>query len=67
MTLEEKLSVLEAISSIAPENASAEDEENLFSYFLPLRSYSKLADPKVFLVTGGRVAGKSELFRMLPS
>ena len=67
MTLEEKLSVLEAISSIAPENASAEDEENLFSYFLPLRSYSKLADPKVFLVTGGRGAGKSELFRMLTS
>lgn len=65
MTLEEKLCILESVSKIAPENASAEDEDNLFAFFLPLRSYSKLADPKVFLITGGRGAGKSELFRVL--
>lgn len=67
MTVEEKLSILEAMSKIAPENASAEDEDHLFAFFLPLRSYIKLADPKVFLITGGRGAGKSELFRMLTS
>lgn len=65
MTVEEKLSILEAMSKIAPENASAEDENNLLAFFLPLRSYIKLADPKVFLITGGRGAGKSELFRVL--
>lgn len=67
MTLEEKISVLESLSEIAPLNASAEDEDNLISYFLPLRSYSKLADEKVFLVTGGRGTGKSELFKVLTS
>lgn len=67
MTLDEKLSILESMSKIAPENASAEDEENLFAFFLPLRSYIKLADSKVFLITGGRGAGKSELFRVLTS
>ena len=51
MTLEEKISVLESLSKIAPVNASAEDEDNLIPYFLPLRSFSKLADEKVFLVT----------------
>jgi len=65
--LEEKISILKSISQIAPDNASAEDEENLFANFLPLRSYSKLADAKVFLITGGRGAGKSELFRVLTS
>lgn len=67
MTLEEKISVLESLSKIAPVNASAEDEDNLIPYFLPLRSFSKLADEKVFLVTGGRGAGKSELFKVLTS
>lgn len=67
MTLEEKRSILKSLSEIAPDDAAAEDEENLFPYFLPLRSYSKLADAKVFLITGGRGAGKSELFRVLTS
>ena len=67
MIVEDKLSMLESISNIAPENASAEDEDNLFANFLPLRSYSKLADPKVFLITGGRGVGKSELFHVLTS
>ncbi len=68
MTVEEKIHLLNIFSRIAPENAAAEDEdENLISYFLPLRSYSKLADEKVFLITGGRGAGKSELFRVLTS
>lgn len=67
MTLEYKLSILESLSDIAPDNASAEDEVNLVPYFLPLRSYSKLADSKVFLITGGRGTGKSELFHMLTS
>ena len=67
MTLNEKLSILKSISEIAPENAAAEDERNLIPYFLPLRSYSKLADGKAFLITGGRGVGKSELFRVLTS
>lgn len=67
MTMDEKISILDSMSKIAPENAAAEDEDNLFAFFLPLRSYIKLADPKVFLITGGRGAGKSELFRVLTS
>lgn len=68
MTLDEKMQLIKTISGIAPDNAAAEDEdENLISYFLPLRSYGKLADDKVFLITGGRGAGKSELFRVLTS
>lgn len=65
MILNDKISVLQALSCIAPENAAAEDEENLLAYFLPLRSYSKLADSRVFLITGSRGAGKTELFRVL--
>ncbi len=67
MKLEQKLSILKSLSEIAPENASAEDEENILERFLPLRSYSRLADPKVFLITGGRGSGKSELFHILTS
>lgn len=69
MTLEEKVSILKSISEIVPENAAAEDEDekDMFSSFLPLRSYSKLADTKVFLITGGRGAGKSKLFHVLTS
>lgn len=69
MTLEEKVSILKSISEIVPENAAAEDEDekDMFSSFLPLRSYSKLADTKVFLITGGRGVGKSKLFHVLTS
>ena len=42
-------------------------KSGLIPYFLPLRSYSKLADSKIFLITGGRGVGKSELFRVLIS
>lgn len=67
MEAEKKYAILEGISSCVPENGAGEDEENLLQNFLPLRSYSKLADPKVFLITGGRGAGKTELFRVLTS
>lgn len=67
MTIEQKVSILEVMSNCVPPNASGEDEQNLVQNFLPLRSYSKLADDKVFLITGGRGAGKTELFRILTS
>ncbi|MCD7907739.1 MAG: hypothetical protein LUH04_08685 [Clostridium sp.] len=67
MTVEDKISMLESLSNIAPETATGEDEENLPANFLPLRSYSKLADHRVFLITGGRGAGKTALFRMITS
>ena len=63
----DKYEILQCIANCVPENASGEDEENLLQNFLPSRSYSKLADNKTFLVTGGRGAGKSELFRILTS
>lgn len=62
-----KSGILEQIVGCVSENAAGEDEENLLQNFLPLRSYSKLADSKTFLITGGRGAGKSELFRILTS
>lgn len=67
MTLDDKLSMLESLSNIASEMATGENEENRLSNFLPLRSYSKLADERVFLITGGRGAGKTELFHMITS
>ncbi len=67
MELEEKYRILEGISDCVPENGAGEDEENLLPNFLPLRSYGKLADPKNFLITGGRGSGKTELFRILTS
>lgn len=67
MTIEQKLSVLESMTQIADEGGMAEGEEQLLSNFLPLRSYSKMADERVFLITGGRGAGKTELFRVLTS
>lgn len=67
MEIEEKCRILEGICGCVPENGAGEDEENLLPNFLPLRSYSKLADPKIFLITGGRGSGKTELFRILTS
>ncbi len=69
MDIEEKYKILKGIAECVPENGSGEDEEEgvLLQNFLPLRSYSKLADQKVFLITGGRGAGKTELFRILTS
>lgn len=64
---EEKYELLQCIADCVPENGAAEDEENLLQNFLPLRSYSKLANPKVFLITGGRGTGKTELFHILTS
>ena len=63
----DKSEILQQIVGCVSENAAGEDEENLLQNFLPLRSYSKLADSKTFLITGGRGAGKSELFRILTS
>ena len=65
MNLEQKYKILEGIARCVPENGAGEDEENLLQNFLPLRSYGKLADPKTFLITGGRGTGKTALFRML--
>lgn len=67
MEIEKKYKILEGISRCVPENGSGEDEENILQNFLPLRTYSKLADPKNFLITGGRGSGKTELFRILTS
>ncbi len=69
MEIEAKNVILRGISECAPENGAGEDEpqETILQNFLPLRSYGKLADPKVFLITGGRGSGKSELFRVLTS
>ena len=69
MEIEAKNAILRGISECAPENGAGEDEpqETILQNFLPLRSYGKLADPKVFLITGGRGSGKSELFRVLTS
>lgn len=67
MDIESKCRILEGISNCVPENASGEDEEKLLSNFLSLRSYSKLADQKNFLITGGRGSGQTELFRILTS
>ena len=65
MNFEQKYKILEGIARCVPENGAGEDEENLLQNFLPLRSYGKLADPKTFLITGGRGTGKTALFRML--
>ncbi|MDO4298805.1 MAG: hypothetical protein Q4C59_10100 [Lachnospiraceae bacterium] len=69
MGIEEKCEILRGISECVPENGLGEEEEkeNLLQNFLPLRSYSKLADQKVFLIIGGRGAGKTELFRIMTS
>lgn len=69
MRIEEKYEILRGISECVPENGSGEDEaqEIILKNFLPIRSYSRLADQKVFLITGGRGSGKTALFRMLTS
>lgn len=67
MDLEYKCRLLEGLTQIVSESGSGEDEENLLPNFLPLRSYSRLADQKNFLVTGGRGSGKTELFHILTS
>lgn len=69
MEITAKYEILKGISECVPENGAGEDEprETILQNFLPLRSYNKLADPKVFLITGGRGSGKTELFRILTS
>ncbi len=67
MDIEAKYKILEGICNCVAENGSGEDEDNLLQNFLPLRSYGKLADPKNFLITGGRGSGKTELFRIMTS
>lgn len=67
MDRQDKYEILQYIADCVPENASGENEERLLQNFLPLRSYNKLADAKTFLITGGRGAGKTELFRILTS
>ena len=63
----ERIEMLQCMAGCVPENASAENEEKLLLNFLPLRSYSKLADSRVFLITGDRGSGKTELFQILTS
>lgn len=67
MKVDQKYRILEGIAGCVPENGAGEDEDNLLQNFLPLRSYSKLADSRTFLITGGRGTGKTELFRILTS
>lgn len=67
MDYKEKRDILQQIAECVPESAVGEEEKNLLQNFLPLRSYSKLASDKTFLITGGRGAGKTELFRILTS
>lgn len=67
VNIEEKCEILQHLAACVPENAAGESEDNLLQNFLPLRSYSKLADSRTFLITGGRGAGKTELFRILTS
>ena len=69
MEIERKYEILRGLSECAPENGAGEEEplEAILQNFLPLRSYSKLADQKVFLITGWRGSGKTELFRVLTS
>lgn len=67
MEIEKKYRMLEGISRCVPANGAGEDEDNLLQNFLPLRNYSKLADKKIFLITGGRGSGKTELYRILTS
>ena len=64
MEIDKKYRMLEGISQCVPANGAGEDENNLLQNFLPLRGYSKLADKRIFLITGGRGAGKTELFRL---
>ena len=65
MDIQEKKEILQQIESCVSENGAAENEENLLQNFLPLRDYNKLAEDRTFLITGGRGAGKTELFRIL--
>lgn len=67
MDFQEKKEILQQIGNCVSENGAAENEENLLQNFLPLRDYNKLAEDRTFLITGGRGAGKTELFRILTS
>lgn len=67
MDFQEKIEILQQIGNCVSENGAAENEENLLQNFLPLRDYNKLAEDRVFLITGGRGTGKTELFRILTS
>lgn len=67
MDFQEKIEILQQIGNCVSENGAAENEENLLQNFLPLRDYNKLAEDRTFLITGGRGAGKTELFRILTS
>ena len=67
MDLQEKIEILQQIGNCVSENGAAENEENVLQKFLPLRDYNKLAEDRVFLITGGRGTGKTELFRIVTS
>lgn len=65
---QEKNQLLEALMHIAPGYGVGENESRnerlFFKNFLPLKEYKKLFEPDLFLITGGRGAGKTELFRL---
>lgn len=67
METEKVYRMLEGIAQCVPANGAGEDEDDLLQNFLPLRGYSRLADKRIFLITGGRGSGKTELFRILTS
>jgi hypothetical protein len=61
--------LLELMAGLAPGSGVAEhesrDEASFFRNFLPLPDHGRALDPDIFLILGGRGAGKTELFRVL--
>ncbi len=69
MEIFKKIELLELMSGIAPGRATAEqesdDEVTFLKNFLPIDDYRSVLEPTIFLILGGRGAGKTELFRLL--
>lgn len=69
MEIFKKMELLELMSGIAPGRATAEqesdDEKTFLNNFLPIDDYRSVLEPTIFLILGGRGAGKTELFRLL--
>lgn len=68
MNTEEKKTILQEIARISGEAGDssrgiAEYEENRLEDFLMLDEYTRLQDPRKFLILGGRGSGKTRLFQ----